>query len=67
VLAPRALPAPMRLASTSYSGRDVPADTIVAFRPTGRNEPFTFELTSRDARLVLAGDPLNRIAVVVPE
>jgi len=67
VLAPRALPAPMRLASTSYSGRDVPADTIVAFRPTGRNEPFTFELASRDARLILAGDPLNRIAVLAPE
>jgi general secretion pathway protein H len=66
-LAPRALPAPMRLASTSYSGRDVPADTIVAFRPTGRNEPFTFELASRDARFILAGDPLNRIAVVAPE
>jgi general secretion pathway protein H len=67
VLAARALPAPMRIASTSYSGREVPADTIVPFRPTGRNEPFTFELTSRDARLVLAGDPLNRIAIVVPE
>ena len=66
-LAPRELPAPMRLASTSYSGRDVPADTIVAFRPTGRNEPFTFELASRDARFILAGDPLNRIAVVAPE
>jgi len=66
-LAPRTLPAPMRLASTSYSGRDVPADTIVAFRPTGRNEPFTFELASRDARLILTGDPLNRIAVVAPE
>jgi type II secretion system protein H len=67
VLATHALPAPMRLASTSYSGREVAADTIVPFRPTGRNEPFTFELTSKDARLVLSGDPLNRIAVVVPE
>ena len=57
----------MRLAPTSYSGRDVAADTIVPFRPTGRNEPFTFEITSKDARLVLAGDPLNRIAVVVPD
>jgi type II secretion system protein H len=67
VLAPRTLPATMRLASTSYSGREVAADTIVPFRPTGRNEPFTFELASRDARLVLAADPLNRIAIVVPQ
>jgi type II secretion system protein H len=67
ILTTHTMPAPMRLASTSYSGRDVAADTIVPFRPTGRNEPFTFELTSRDARLILAVDPLNRIAVVVPE
>ena len=67
VLAAYTLPEPMRIAPTSYSGREVTADAIVPFRPTGRNEPFTFELTSRDARLVLAGDPLNRIAVVVPE
>ncbi len=65
--AARAACADERLASTSYSGRDVPADTIVPFRPTGRNEPFTFELASRDARLILAGDPLNRIAVLAPE
>ena len=67
VLAAHTLPEPMRLASTSFSGRAVAADTIVPFRPTGRNEPFTFELASRDARVVLAGDPLNRIAVVVAE
>ena len=57
----------MVLAPTSFSGREVPADTIVPFRPTGRNEPFTFELRSRDARFVLAGDPLNRIAVIAAE
>jgi type II secretion system protein H len=64
VLAAHALPSAMSVAPTSFSGREIPADTIVPFRPTGRNEPFTFELASRDARLVLAGDPLNRIAVV---
>ena len=67
ILAAHTLPAAMRVASTGYSGQEVAADTIVPFRPTGRNEPFTFELTSKDARLVLAGDPLNRIAIVVPE
>lgn len=64
VLASRSLPAAMRVAPTSYAGRSVPPDTIVPFRPTGRNEPFTFELQSRDARLLLEGDPLNRVAVV---
>lgn len=67
ILGAHVLPASMRVASTSFSGREVAPDTIVPFRPTGRNEPYTFELTSRDARLVLAGDPLNRIAIVVPE
>jgi type II secretion system protein H len=67
ILAAHALPSSMRVASTSYSGREVAADTIVPFRPTGRNEPFTFEINARDTRLVLAADPLNRIAVVVPE
>jgi type II secretion system protein H len=67
VLAAHTLPSPMLLTPTSFSGREVGGDTIVPFRPTGRTEPFTFELRSRDARLVLAGDPLNRIAVVIPE
>lgn len=64
VLASRSLPDTMRIAPTNYAGRVVPPDTIVPFRPTGRNEPFTFEVQSRDARILLEGDPLNRIAVV---
>ena len=58
----RTLPAPMTLTPTSYSGRPSTPDAIVPLRPTGRNEPFTFELAARDARIVLAADPLNRIA-----
>jgi len=66
VLAPHAMPETITLVPTSYSGRPVEASVIVPFRPTGRNEPFTFELAGRNTRLVLAGDPLNRIAIVAP-
>lgn len=63
VLSAHTLPEPLRLAATSYSGRPVEASVIVPFRPTGRNEPYTFELTARDGTLVLAADPLNRVSV----
>ena len=64
VLASRTLPVDIRIAPTTYAGRSVTPDVIVPLRPTGRNEPFTFEVQSRDARIVLEADPLNRIAVV---
>ena len=64
VLASRTLPVDIRIAPTTYAGRSVAPDVIVPLRPTGRNEPFTFEVQSRDARIVLEADPLNRIAVV---
>ena len=64
VLAAHALPEAMTLTPTSYSGRAVDASVIVPLRPTGRNEPFTFELASRDATIVLAADPLNRVSLV---
>jgi len=67
VLAAHALPDAMTIAPTSYSGRPVDASVIVPLRATGRNEPFTFELDARDARLVLAADPLNRVAIVAAE
>ncbi len=41
------------------------ARAIVPLRPTGRNEPFSFVLEARDARVVLAADPLNRVALTV--
>ena len=64
VLASRTLPVDIRIAPTTYAGRSGAPDVIVPLRPTGRNEPFTFEVQSRDARIVLEADPLNRIAVV---
>jgi type II secretion system protein H len=63
VLAAHTLPEPLRLAATSYSGRPIEGSVILPLRPTGRNEPFTFELAARDGTLVLAADPLNRVSV----
>jgi general secretion pathway protein H len=66
VLAAHSLPETMTVAPTSYSGRPIDNRVIVPLRATGRNEPFTFELKSRDAKLVLAADPLNRVTVYEP-
>ena len=63
VLAAHALPAEMRVTPLAYGGQAIDADAIAPLRPTGRNEPYSFVLQSRDARIVLAADPLNRIAV----
>ncbi len=67
VLAAHALPAEMRVTPLSYGGQPLDADAIVPLRPTGRNEPYAFVLQSRDARIVLAADPLNRIAVTAAD
>ncbi len=65
VLAAHALPEPMTLAPATYGGQPVEANTIVPLRPTGHNEPFTFLLQARDTQVVLAADPLNRVALSV--
>lgn len=64
VLATRALSPPLSVTPLHYAGQPVDVGTIVPLRPTGRNEPFAFVLAGGDARIVLAADPLNRIAVV---
>lgn len=63
LLAPHALPEGMRLRAVAYAGRELEADAIVPLRATGRNEPFAFELSARDATFSLAADPLNRITL----
>jgi type II secretion system protein H len=65
-LAPRALPAPLAAAALTYAGQRVPGDAIVPLKPTGRNEPFAFVVTSPSWRVALAADPLNRVAVADP-
>ncbi len=65
VLRPKSLPQGLTLAAQSYAGAPIAADTMVLLRATGRNEPFEFALTGRHTRVVLAADPLNRIALTV--
>ncbi len=63
MLAARALPPRLTVAPLHYAGQPVDAGAILPLRPSGRNEPFAFVLAAGDARIVLAADPLNRIAV----
>lgn len=65
VLTAHALPAAMTLTPATYGGQQLDARAIVPLRPTGRNEPFSFVLEARDARVVLAADPLNRVGLTV--
>jgi len=61
VLAPHALPPGLAVTALTYGGAQLEPDAIVPLRPTGRNEPFAFALAGKETRLVLAGDPLNRV------
>ncbi len=63
VLAAHTLPATMTIAPLSYAGAPLDGNAIVPFRPTGRNEPYEFVLEAQDARVMLAADPLNRLAL----
>ena len=63
VLAPHALPAEFTIRLASYAGAPVPADAILPFRPSGRNEPYALVLASPAWSQTVAGDPLNRVQV----
>jgi general secretion pathway protein H len=63
VLAPRMLPGNLTLGAASYAGAPVAPDSILPFRPSGRNEPYALTLASRAWSLVILGDPLNRVQV----
>lgn len=63
VLGPHALGHGMRVAPVSYAGRPLPADAIVPFRPTGRNEPYALALRGDTVEIVVAADPLNRVTL----
>ncbi|MFO1396981.1 MAG: prepilin-type N-terminal cleavage/methylation domain-containing protein [Burkholderiales bacterium] len=63
VLAAHALPSGLNATALTYGGVQLEGDAIVPLRPTGRNEPFAFALAGREARLVLTGDPLNRVSI----
>ena len=61
VLAARALPAGTAVRLLTYAGAPVAADTIVPFRPSGRNEPYVLRLDSGAGRVLVTSDPLNRV------
>jgi len=66
VLAPRALPSPLAVTPRSYAGQVVAAGAVLPLVPSGRNEPFVIELDAPEWRLLLAADPLNRVAIYGP-
>ena len=63
VLAPRTLPTDVTVAPMSFAGAPVPADAILPFRASGRNEPYALLLVTPSWQIVLAADPLNRVQV----
>jgi len=63
VLAPHTLPQGLAVLPLAYAGQPLGPDAIVPLHASGHNEPYAFALTGRDTRVVLAADPLNRVAV----
>ncbi|MEO5765733.1 MAG: GspH/FimT family pseudopilin [Casimicrobiaceae bacterium] len=66
VLAVHALPSPLAAAAVAYAGRRIPADAVVPLKPSGRNEPFMFVVTSPAWRVAVVADPLNRVSLDGP-
>ena len=66
VLMPRALPASLIATPRLYAGQAVPDDAVLPLSPTGRNEPFVIALASPEWQILLAADPLNRVALIGP-
>ena len=65
VLDAHRVPTGISVSPLSFAGQPLPADAIVPLRASGHNEPFAFVLTSRNARVVLSADPLNRVTMQV--
>lgn len=66
-LVPRTLPATWRATPLAYAGRTLPPDAIVPLRPSGRNEPYAFELASPTMHALVSADPMNRVVVTGPQ
>jgi general secretion pathway protein H len=66
VLAPRALPAPLIASAQFYAGAPTPGDAVLPLAPSGRNEPYVIALASPQWQMLLASDPLNRVALIGP-
>jgi type II secretion system protein H len=65
-LQPHALPSPLIVVPQTYAGQSVPAEAVLPLVPSGRNEPYVIALASPEWQLLLAADPLNRVALVGP-
>ena len=63
VLDAHRVPAGIIVSPLSYAEQPLQADAIVPLRASGRNEPFAFVVTSKNARIVLSADPLNRVTM----
>jgi general secretion pathway protein H len=66
VLRPHALSEGLFVSAREYGGQAVAPDVIVPLRPSGRNEPYVFEVSSPDWRVDLSSDVLNRMVIVGP-
>jgi hypothetical protein len=66
VLAARELPVPLVVTPRAYAGQAVPAGAVLPLLPSGRNEPFVIEMDAPEWQLLLAADPLNRVAILGP-
>ncbi len=66
VLAPRVLPAPLTAIPRLYAGQAVPSEAVLPLAPSGRNEPYVIALASPEWQILLAADPLNRVALIGP-
>ncbi|HEY7945580.1 MAG: prepilin-type N-terminal cleavage/methylation domain-containing protein [Burkholderiales bacterium] len=66
VLLPRGLPAPLMVTVRQYAGLPVAADAILPLRASGRNEPYVIQIASPEWFVLLAADPLNRVALTGP-
>ena len=64
VLAAHAVPSGLRLAPRSYAGAAIANGTVIPLRASGRNEPFSIDVRSENAHVVVATDPLNRVTLV---
>ena len=66
LLRPRRLPTSLSVEVRDYAGLPVAADAILPLRPSGRNEPYVIRIESPEWYLLLAADPLNRVALSGP-
>ena len=64
VLAAHALPPGLVVAASTRAGAPVPANAILPFRASGRNEPYALALISPSWSFVVTADPLNRVQIV---